>query len=105
MQLAVRSFAHFGLRLDPTGISVECIRWQQRDGSPGAASVHVQGDDATCLLDVPTHKTGASFTKPVDPLVGDFIARWEARRRPIANSGCRSGNRPGPARRCLRDRK
>jgi hypothetical protein len=32
------------------------------------------------LLDVPTHKTGASFTKPVDPLVGDAIGFWEALR-------------------------
>ena len=57
-----------------------CIRWQQRNGSPGAASERAHGDDATCLVDVPIHKTGASFTKPVDPLVGEFIARWEERR-------------------------
>jgi hypothetical protein len=30
------------------------------------------------LLDVPTHKTGSAFTKPVDPLVGHAIAEWEA---------------------------
>jgi integrase len=70
-----------GLRSDElVRLRVGCIRWQQRNGSPGAASAHVPGDDATCLLDVPIHKTGASFTKPVDPLVGDFIARWEERR-------------------------
>ncbi len=34
----------------------------------------------TCLLDVPTHQTGASYTKPVDPLVGEAIAAWEAAR-------------------------
>src|SRR5205823_7646511 len=27
-----------------------------------------------------THKTGTSYTKPVDPLVGEAIANWEARR-------------------------
>jgi hypothetical protein len=31
-----------------------------------------------CLLDVPAHKTGAPFTKPVDPLVGRAIETWEA---------------------------
>ena len=33
-----------------------------------------------CLLDVPANKTGISFTKPVDPLVGRAIATWEAER-------------------------
>jgi len=31
-----------------------------------------------CLLDIPFHKTGRAFTKPVDPLVGEAIAAWEA---------------------------
>lgn len=31
-----------------------------------------------CLLDIPVHKTGRAFTKPVDPLVGEAIATWEA---------------------------
>lgn len=70
-----------GLRSDElVRLRVGCIRWQQPGGAPGAASAHTQGDKATCLLDVPTHKTGASFTKPVDPLVGEFIAAWQARR-------------------------
>jgi hypothetical protein len=30
------------------------------------------------LLDVPAHKTGAPFTKPVDPLVGRAIEAWAA---------------------------
>ncbi|WP_331746189.1 tyrosine-type recombinase/integrase [Streptomyces sp. NBC_00846] len=33
--------------------------------------------DAACLLDVPTHKTGTSFTKPVDPLLGKAIGAWQ----------------------------
>jgi integrase len=50
---------------------VGAIRWQQ------------QADDAreakrVCLLDVPVNKTSTAFTKPVDPLVGDAIERWEA---------------------------
>lgn len=31
-----------------------------------------------CLLDIPVHKTGRAFTKPVDPLVAEAIAAWEA---------------------------
>ena len=34
--------------------------------------------DRVCLLDVPAHKTGAPFTKPVDALVGQAIDAWEA---------------------------
>ena len=30
------------------------------------------------MLDVPVHKTGTAFTKPVDPIVGQAIAAWEA---------------------------
>jgi integrase len=70
-----------GLRSDElVRLRVGCIRWQRADGAPAAANAHVSGDDATCLLDVPTHKTGASYTKPVDPLVGEAIALWEAQR-------------------------
>ena len=34
--------------------------------------------DAVCLLDVPVHKTGTAFTKPVDPLLGKAIETWQA---------------------------
>ena len=33
--------------------------------------------DAVCLLDVPAHKTGRAFAKPVDRAVGEAIAAWE----------------------------
>jgi hypothetical protein len=70
-----------GLRSDElVRLRVGCIRWQHSDGGPGAATTHQPGDAATCLLDVPTHKTGTSYTKPVDPLVGEAIANWEALR-------------------------
>jgi integrase len=70
-----------GLRSDElVRLRVGCVRWQDPTGGPVAATSHVRGDDATCLLDVPTHKTGSSYTKPVDPLVGDAIAAWEALR-------------------------
>lgn len=58
-----------GLRSDElVRLRVGCVRWQ-----PGA-----DGADRICLLDVPAHKTGAAFTKPVDPLVGQAIEAWEA---------------------------
>lgn len=45
-------------------LRVGCIRWQD--------------DKGTCLLDIPVHKTGTAFTKPVDPMVGKAISEWEA---------------------------
>jgi hypothetical protein len=51
-------------------LRVGCIRWQRHDDADPAPSV--------CLLDVPVHKTGAAFTKPVDPLLGRAIEAWEA---------------------------
>jgi integrase len=59
-------------------LRVGCVRWQQ-DRPP-------TGDDPTpteslvCLLDVPAHKTGTAFTKPVDPLLGQAIEAWETMR-------------------------
>ena len=55
-----------------------CIRWQRDDvavpGHPGDRLTQ----DAVCLLDVPSHKTGTAFTKPVDSLLGRAVAAWEA---------------------------
>ncbi len=59
-----------GLRSDElVRLRLGCIRWMEegQDGSGGS-----------CLLDVPVHKTGTAFTKPVDALVGRAIAQWEA---------------------------
>ena len=59
-------------------LRVGCIRWQH-DGMPiPGDSAEVLARDAVCLLDVPTHKTGTAFTKPVDPLVGQAIEAWQA---------------------------
>ncbi|MEU0398251.1 tyrosine-type recombinase/integrase [Streptomyces sp. NPDC006208] len=41
-------------------------------------SQQVLARDAVCLLDVPTHKTGTAFTKPVDPILGQAIDAWQA---------------------------
>ncbi|MFF4393498.1 tyrosine-type recombinase/integrase [Streptomyces sp. NPDC001552] len=59
-------------------LRVGCIRWQH-DGQPiPGDSGEVLARDAVCLLDVPTHKTGTAFTKPVDPLLGQAIKAWQA---------------------------
>ena len=55
-----------------------CIRWQH-DGMPIPGDTEeVLAQDAVCLLDVPTHKTGTAFTKPVDALLGQAIEAWQA---------------------------
>ena len=57
-----------------------CIRWQH-DGNPVAGNSEcILARDAVCLLDVPAHKTGTAFTKPIDPLLGQAINAWEALR-------------------------
>ena len=43
-------------------------------------SREILAEDAVCLLDVPVHKTGTAFTKPVDPIVGQAIEAWQALR-------------------------
>ena len=59
-------------------LRVGCIRWQH-DGTPITGdSDDVLARDAVCLLDVPTHKTGTAFTKPVDPILGQAIDAWQA---------------------------
>ncbi|MBR7839490.1 tyrosine-type recombinase/integrase [Actinospica durhamensis] len=70
-----------GLRSDEIArLRIGCIRWQH-DGFPiPGDSREVLARDAVCLLDVPTHKTGIAFTKPVDPLLGQAIEAWQAAR-------------------------
>ncbi|MGW3661319.1 tyrosine-type recombinase/integrase [Streptomyces sp. NPDC005151] len=59
-------------------LRVGCVRWQQ-DGAPIAGdSQQVLARDAVCLLDVPAHKTGTAFTKPVDPILGQAVDAWQA---------------------------
>jgi integrase len=50
-------------------LRVGCIRWQPPGDDPAAEPV--------CLLDIPVHKTGSAFTKPVDPLLGRAVEAWE----------------------------
>lgn len=64
-----------GLRSNEIGrLRVGCIRMQPQGANHGGTP---SGDAAVCLLDVPAHKTGTSFTKPVDRIVGEAIQAWE----------------------------
>ena len=68
-----------GLRSDEiVRLRVGCIRWQREDVALPGDTDETLDKDAVCLLDVPVHKTGTAFTKPVDPIVGHAIAAWEA---------------------------
>jgi len=68
-----------GLRSDEIArLRVGCVRWQREDVAVPGRPGDTLDKDAVCLLDVPTHKTGSAFTKPVDPLIGRAIAAWEA---------------------------
>ncbi len=49
-------------------LRIGCIRWQHDGTSIPGDSRDVLAEDAVCLLDIPTHKTGTAFTKRVDPL-------------------------------------
>lgn len=58
-----------GLRSDEIKrLHVGCVRWQEGI------------DGRICLLDIPVHKTGRPFTKPVARQVGEAIEAWEAER-------------------------
>ena len=61
-------------------LRVGCVRWQHDDAAILGDSQRVLARDAVCLLDIPTHKTGTAFTKPVDPLLGQAIDAWQALR-------------------------
>jgi integrase len=70
-----------GLRSDEVRrLRVGCIRWQHNGFPIPGNSPDVLADEAVCLLDVPVHKTGTAFTKPVDPLVGQAIEAWQSER-------------------------
>jgi integrase len=68
-----------GLRSDELSrLRVGCVRWQHNGTPISGDSTDILADDAVCLLDVPVHKTGTAFAKPVDPLVGQAIEAWQA---------------------------
>jgi integrase len=59
-------------------LRVGCIRWQHDGVAIAGDARQVLARDAVCLLDVPTHKTGTAFTKPVDPILGQALDAWQA---------------------------
>jgi len=62
-----------GLRSDEMiRLRVGCVRWQTPADQDGGTA------DPVCLLDVPVHKTGTAFTKPIDPLLGKALEAWQA---------------------------
>jgi integrase len=68
-----------GLRSDEiVRLRVGCVRWQRQDAALPGGTGEILDKDAVCLLDVPVHKTGTAFTKPVDPIMGQAIAAWES---------------------------
>ena len=70
-----------GLRSDEISrLRVGCVRWQHEGQPITGDSREVLAEQAVCLLDIPVHKTGTAFTKPVDPIVGQAIDAWQALR-------------------------
>ena len=85
-------------------LRVGCIRWQHDGTAIPGDSRQVLARDAVCLLDVPTHKTGTAFTKPVNPVLGQALDIWQAVRpasrssptaAPASGSTCCSPSVPG----------
>ncbi len=70
-------WVYSGLRSDEIlRLRLGCIRWQREDVTvPDTGEVLPK--EATCFLTVPTNKTGATFQKPVNPIVGHQINDWE----------------------------
>jgi hypothetical protein len=87
-----------GLRSDEIRrLRLGCIRWQRSgdDTAPPGLPTTARGKEGVCWLDIPVHKTGRAFTKPVD----GSSARRSARGRPFARSSLRPST-PRPARSC-----
>jgi hypothetical protein len=61
-----------------TRLRVGCVRWQHDGAAIAGDSDQVLARDAACLLDVPAHKTGTAFTKPVDPVLGQALDAWQS---------------------------
>ncbi|WP_435853759.1 hypothetical protein [Streptomyces sparsogenes] len=72
-------------------LRVGCIRWQHDGTTIAGDSKQVLARDAVCLLDVPTHKTGTAFTKPVDPILGQALDACQAIRHHQAVDRLREG--------------
>jgi integrase len=66
-----------GLRRNElTRLPMGCIKWQNED-MVVTGTEKIIPKNTVCFIVVPVSKTKGSFTKPVDPIVGQAIARWE----------------------------
>jgi integrase len=75
LQAQVTIWLFAGLRSNEIRrLRVGCVRWQHAIG----ALSKQDNLQEVCLLEVPAHKTGPAFTKPVDGLVGKAIQQWES---------------------------
>lgn len=72
-----------GLRPDELlRLRLGCVEPQTRDWTIPHHD-DVLPENSVCMLEVPPHKSGNAFRKPVHPLVGNTIGRWEAVRPPV----------------------
>ena len=63
-----------GLRGDEIArLRLGCAREHARPSEDGE-----EQERKVCLIEVPVNKTGSAFVKPIDPVVGEAIAAWEA---------------------------
>ncbi len=70
-------WVYSGLRSDEIiRLRLGCIRWQ-REHVTIPETGEVLPKETTCFLTVPTNKTGGTFQKPVNPIVGQRINEWE----------------------------
>ena len=66
-----------GLRVDEIRrLELDCVRREEGRDEKTSAPFPI------CLLHVPANKTSRAFSKPVDPLVGELVAAWQAVRAP-----------------------
>jgi integrase len=77
MQAMVIVWLFAGLRSQEfSRLRLGCVRWQREDVII-TGTEELLSKDAVCMLEIPTHKTGTTFTKPVDRVVGEAIEVWE----------------------------
>lgn len=70
-------WVYSGLRSDEIlRLRLGCIRWQREDVMVPETG-EVLPKEASCFLTVPTNKTGTTFQKPVNLIVGQRINEWE----------------------------
>lgn len=80
-----------GLRMNEIRrLRTGCVRWQYP--APDDERSLAEIEDGVCLLTIPVNKTGSAFVKPVDPIVGRSIEKWESVRPAAASALDRKTN-------------